>query len=370
MNSKTTRVAVTGTLIAIASAVIIACHDSATPPITQASATASMVAMQLTPNRMAWVGEAHNRALGEVFARTDRGRGPSGNFCTRAVGPLAATPAFKAAQSREGYSHALMARSMKAGLATGPCTAWRESVRARKTTAIRPVAYWAQEEEYTVSSAVQAQLDAIVATATIAHSAAHYDTLLNAVVQAAATFPDTLDQAVILSSAAIASSSAHYWEVNYASELNAIIDATIGEIEGNPECASQLIDPQLSDLLNCIDGEIDLSSNASAVVHAAFFNPTSSSRRMHFAVAMQASDPLGALNADERACAERWEAGGGWRGLLKADAVGGIAGAITGAIVGKGWQAVGLGALGGGGLASASDTIYKGGIISMCRLLY
>jgi hypothetical protein len=346
----------------------MACHDSPTPPAA-GSRTFSAKAKPLTPNRFAWVGEAHNQGLEDLFSRSDRGRGRNGDVCTRFIGSLMTTKTVTAIRSRPGYDAELFADAVNAGLKTGKCAAWRESFRTGRVR-FRPVMNAAAPalalpESYTVSPAVQEQLDAITANADQAATAAHYDQLIDPVVQAAAGFPDSLDQAVILASAALASSSAHYWEANYHSQMSALIAAAKADFAQNPSCVPQYVDGDWVVPVECVDGGGAVTTTGRTRFHAAMWDNGTNLPPVRFA----SMTPM-PRNAQEQACITNWEGDGTWRTTLKRDAIGAVTGAIVGVIAGKTAQAAGLAALGGGLASSAADSLWRAGVIAICEWYY
>jgi hypothetical protein len=362
------RFLVGGVAAAVAGTVFMACHESSTPPAV-GSSSSTMKAQRLTQNRFAWVGEAHNQGLKELFSRPDHGRGKFGDVCTRFVVSLMTTPTVKSLRSQPDYEDGLFADAIKAGLKTGKCAAWRESFRAGKVK-FRPVmnpstTALAIPEGYAVSPAVQAQLDAITANADQATTAAHYDELIDPIVQAASGFTDSLDQAVVLASAAVASASAHFWEANYESQMSALVAASKADFSQNPNCVPEYVDGDWVVPIECVDGGSLVTSTGGTRFNAALWNPGMNSKP--FRLAMMTPLPR---NEQEQSCIASWEGDGSWRSVLKRDAIGAFTGAIVGAIAGKTPQATGMAAAGGGLASSAADTLWRAAVIAICEWYY
>ena len=223
--------------IALVAAVVIACYDASAPvEVTQRTGT---VFESKTPgprkthrvNRMAHVGELHNRMLDAYRNDLRRQSRVYGRPCTGAGDWFATAPA--AAAVRVGLSEDQILEVVgKNASRVRPCSVVQdrlEQARKRAKSKIIQAAYSSPMEEGDVpisdsAAVLLTQIQTAVGQLTTADA---LDDLLDPII-AAADGLGSSDADAVLSYAAVASSSGHYWEANHATAALALLPVSAG----------------------------------------------------------------------------------------------------------------------------------------------
>ncbi|HET9423767.1 MAG TPA: hypothetical protein VFO55_00240, partial [Gemmatimonadaceae bacterium] len=220
-------------LVAVVAAVAIACYDVAKPVgvadqsiSAPRAATSAGLRKTRRVNRMAHVGELHNRMMDAYRKDLKRQSGLYGKPCTGASAWFATAPA--AADVRVGLSASqILEVARKNASVVRPCSVVQERLeRARKAakTKVTQAAYFSPMEEgdVAISDSAAALLTQIQAAMGQLTTADNLDDQLDPII-AAADGLGLSDADAVLSFAAVASSSGHYWEANHATAAVALL---------------------------------------------------------------------------------------------------------------------------------------------------